>query len=143
MANEAARINAIAYIIPSFLLSLIRLSNFDLFLNAILFTPYYYYNTTLLNQTIDEALRLANKDNIKIHFSLKSNFNEKIVKIFASHKEIGADCVSGGEVKYALKHFPPEKIVFAGIGKTDEEIEHAINNSIFCINVESFEEYDE
>ena len=105
-------------------------------------TPYYYYNTTLLNQTIDEALRLANKDNIKIHFSLKSNFNEKIVKIFASHKEIGADCVSGGEVKYALKHFPPEKIVFAGIGKTDEEIEHAINNSIFCINVESFEELE-
>jgi diaminopimelate decarboxylase len=105
-------------------------------------TPYYYYNTSLLNQTIDEALRLANKDNIKIHFSLKSNFNEKIVKIFASHKEIGADCVSGGEVKYALKHFPPEKIVFAGIGKTDEEIEHAINNSIFCINVESFEELE-
>ena len=42
-------------------------------------TPYYYYNTTLLNQTIDEALRLANQHNIKIHFSLKSNFNEKIV----------------------------------------------------------------
>ena len=105
-------------------------------------TPYYYYNTTLLNQTIEEALRLANKHNMKIHFSLKSNFNEKIVKIFASHKEIGADCVSGGEVDYALKHFSKDKIVFAGIGKTNEEIEKAVNNSIFCINVESFEELE-
>ena len=102
-------------------------------------TPYYYYNTTLLNQTIDTALRLANQHNIKIHFSLKSNFNEKIVKIFASHKEIGADCVSGGEVAFALNHFSKDKIVFAGIGKTNEEIENAVNNSIFCINVESFE----
>ena len=105
-------------------------------------TPYYYYNTTLLNQTIDEALRLANQHNIKIHFSLKSNFNEKIVKIFASHKEIGADCVSGGEVNLALNHFNKDKIVFAGIGKTDEEIENAVNNSIFCINVESFKELE-
>ena len=105
-------------------------------------TPYYYYNTSLLNDTIDEALRLAKQHNIKIHFSLKSNFNEKIVKIFASHEEIGADCVSGGEVDFALKYFSKDKIVYAGIGKTNEEIEKAVNNSIFCINVESFEELE-
>jgi diaminopimelate decarboxylase len=105
-------------------------------------TPYYYYNTTLLNKTIDELIRLSKEHDLKIHFSLKSNFNEKVVNLFASHPEIGADCVSGGEVEFALKKFPKDKIVFAGIGKTDEEIENAVNNSIFCINVESFEELE-
>ena len=105
-------------------------------------TPYYYYNTTLLNQTIDEIIRLSKEHDLKIHFSLKSNFNEKVVNLFASHPEIGADCVSGGEVEFALQKFPKDKIVFAGIGKTDEEIESAVNNSIFCINVESFEELE-
>ena len=105
-------------------------------------TPYYYYNTTLLNQTIDEIIRLSKEHDLKIHFSLKSNFNEKVVNLFASHPEIGADCVSGGEVEFALQKFPKDKIVFAGIGKTDEEIENAVNNSIFCINVESFEELE-
>ena len=105
-------------------------------------TPYYYYNTTLLEQTISTCLSIANKNNIKIHFSLKSNFNEKILKIISSHKEIGADCVSGGEVKLALNFFKPEQIVFAGIGKTDEEIEDAVDNKIFCFNVESLEELE-
>ena len=105
-------------------------------------TPYYYYNTSLLNETIAEALRLAKQHNLKIHFSLKSNFNEKIVRLFASHEEIGADCVSGGEVDYSLKFFPKEKIVFAGIGKTDKEIENAVDNGIFSLNVESYEELE-
>ena len=105
-------------------------------------TPYYLYNTTLLKETISTCLSYANKNNIKIHFSLKSNFNEKILKILSSYKEIGADCVSGGEVGLALKFFKPESIVFAGIGKTEEEIESAVDNNIFCLNVESFEELE-
>jgi len=105
-------------------------------------TPFYYYNTTLLDKTISTCLSIANENNIKIHFSLKSNFNEKILKILSSHKEIGADCVSGGEVNLALKYFKPEEIVFAGIGKTDEEISSAVDNNIFCINVESLEELE-
>ena len=105
-------------------------------------TPYYYYNTTLLNDTINKVVNLSILNNLKVHFSLKSNFNEKIVKIIASHKEIGADCVSGGEVNFALKHFEPNKIVFAGIGKTYKEIENAVEKGIFCINVESFEELE-
>ena len=105
-------------------------------------TPYYLYNTTLLKETISTCLSYANKNNIKIHFSLKSNFNEKILKILSSYKEIGADCVSGGEVGLALKYFKPESIVFAGIGKTEEEIESAVDNNIFCLNVESFEELE-
>ena len=93
-------------------------------------TPYYYYNTSLLNETIDEVLRLS-----KLH-------NLKIVRLFASHEELGADCVSGGEVNYALKFFPADKIVFAGIGKTDKEIEKAVDAGIFCLNVESYEELE-
>ena len=105
-------------------------------------TPYYYYDTQLLEKTISTLLSIPNKNNIKIYFSLKSNFNEKILKIISSHPEIGADCVSGGEVKLALKYFKPESIVFAGIGKTDEEISFAIDNNIFCLNVESLEELE-
>ena len=105
-------------------------------------TPYYFYNTTLLEETISSCLKKANQHNIKIHFSLKSNFNEKILKIISSHKEIGADCVSGGEVELALKYFPPEDIVFAGIGKTDKEIEAAVDKNIFCLNIESLEELE-
>ena len=67
---------------------------------------------------------------------------KKKLKITAYHKEIGADCVSGGEVNFALKHFEPNKIVFAGIGKTYKEIENAVEKGIFCINVESFEELE-
>lgn len=105
-------------------------------------TPYYFYDTPLLEKAISSCLSIANPNNIKIHFSLKSNFNEKILKLISSHQEIGADCVSGGEVKLALKMFKPESIVFAGIGKTDEEISFAIDNDIFCLNVESLEELD-
>ena len=105
-------------------------------------TPYYYYDSPLLEKTISTCLSIANPNNIKIHFSLKSNFNEKILKIISSHPEIGADCVSGGEVKLALKYFKPESIVFAGIGKTDEEISFAVENNIFCLNVESLEELE-
>ena len=57
------------------------------------------------------------------------------MRIFASHKEIGADCVSGGEVNYSVNYFPKDKIVFAGIGKTDEEIADAVDKGIFCIKI--------
>ena len=105
-------------------------------------TPYYYYDTPLLEKTINTCLSIANPNNIKIHFSIKSNFNEKILKIISQHPEIGADCVSGGEVNLALKYFKPESIVFAGIGKNDEEISFAVDNKIFCLNVESLEELE-
>ena len=106
-------------------------------------TPYYYYDTSLLEKTISKCLSIANKNDIKICFSIKSNFNEKILKIISSHPEFGADCVSGGEVKLALKFFKPESIVYAGVGKSDEEIEYAIENNIFCLNVESLGEIED
>ena len=75
-------------------------------------TPYYYYNTTRLNETVTTLLDLAKKDNIKIHFSLKSNFNKNVLKFFQNYPDIGIDCVSGGEVNYSLTQgFSHDKIV--------------------------------
>lgn len=105
-------------------------------------TPYYYYDTNLLKKTIEKCLSITNPNEMTIHFSIKSNFNKKILQLLSSYPEMGADCVSGGEVELALKFFKPEKIVFAGIGKSDEEIELAVDNNIYCINVESIEELD-
>lgn len=105
-------------------------------------TPYYLYDTNLLRKTVSTCLSICNPNQITIHFSIKSNFNPKVLQLLSTYPEMGADCVSGGEVKLALKYFPPKKIVFAGVGKSDEEIEFAVENDIFCINVESVEELD-
>ena len=106
-------------------------------------TPYYLYDTKLLENTLKECLSIANPNDISIHFSIKANYNEKILNFIKDKfPEVGADCVSGGEVKLAMKYFSPEKIVFAGISKSDEEIETAVDNGIFCMNVESMEELD-
>lgn len=105
-------------------------------------TPYYLYDTTLLENTVKKCLSISEPNNISIHFSIKANYNEKVVKFLSTHQEMGADCVSGGEVKLALKYFKPEKIVFAGVSKSDEEIELAVDNNIYCLNVESMEELE-
>ena len=80
-----------------------------------------------MEKTISTCLSIANANNIKI---------------ISSHPELGADCVTGGEVKYALKYFRSKSLVFTGVGKTDEEIFYAVENSIFCLNVESLEELE-
>jgi aspartate kinase len=103
-------------------------------------TPAYRYNLTLLKQTIDIASDEASKYGYNIHYAVKANSNPKILETIAQ-QGFGADCVSGNEIKAALEAgFKPEAIVFAGVGKTNEEIELAIRNKIFCIHVESFEE---
>lgn len=72
-----------------------------------------------------------------ICYAVKANSNLAILRIFAE-LGIGADIVSGGELFRALKvGIKPYKIVFAGVGKTDEEIEYALKNNILMFNVES------
>jgi len=72
-----------------------------------------------------------------ICYAVKANSNLAILRIFAE-LGIGADIVSGGELFKALKAgIKPYKIVFAGVGKTDEEIEYALKNNILMFNVES------
>lgn len=105
-------------------------------------TPYYAYDLDLLNRTIDACLNEANKYEFHIHYALKANANEKILELISS-KGLGADCVSGNEVLKAIdSKFPSHKIVFAGVGKSDNEINDALDANIFCFNVESFQELE-
>jgi diaminopimelate decarboxylase len=82
-----------------------------------------------------------NFTNFLICFSIKSCSNETLIKNLLQFENAGIDCVSIGEVKKALSvGFPVKKLVFAGVGKEEEELEFAIQNNILQINVESKEE---
>jgi diaminopimelate decarboxylase len=101
-------------------------------------TPFYFYDLELLSATIAELLFHAGS--IKVHYALKANSNSRILKII-SQAGLGADCVSGNEIRKALDcDFKADKIVFAGVGKTDEELEYAIESKLGCIHCESLEE---
>lgn len=103
-------------------------------------TPFYLYDVGLLRETIETAISEAQKYGYELHYALKANFSEQILKIISSYG-IGADCVSGNEIDWAVRTgFKPEKIVFAGVGKTDDEINLALNHNIFCLNCESLQE---
>ncbi len=103
-------------------------------------TPLYYYNVELLHKTLDIVKSESSKHDYKIHYAVKANSNRRILSIIAQHG-LGADCVSGGEIKIAIESgFNPRKIVFAGIGKADWEINFALDANIQCFNVESLAE---
>ena len=105
-------------------------------------TPFYFYDKNLLNKTLAKLTRLAGERNYHVHYAVKANANPEILRLIAA-SGIGADCVSGGEIKAALEAgFPAKKIVFAGVGKADWEIEYALEKRIFCFNVESAEELE-
>lgn len=105
-------------------------------------TPFYYYDMDMLEKILRLIIKEAGKYGFKIHYALKSNANEKILNKISS-KGFGADCVSGNEILMAMKcGFDAGNIVFAGVGKTDEEIITGIEKNIFCFNVESLEEIE-
>lgn len=106
-------------------------------------TPFYYYDLDLLASTLDIVRKSANAaggDRFKVHYALKANSNPAVLRPIAE-AGFGADCVSGGEVLAAMRAgIPAEKIVFAGVGKTDAEITLALKAGIGAFNVESEEE---
>lgn len=105
-------------------------------------TPFYYYDMDLLKQTLDAAYAEASKYRYQLHYALKANTNSEILNRISSYG-IGADCVSGNEVKKAIDSgFRTDDIVFAGVGKTDEEIALALKHDIFCFNCESKQELE-
>lgn len=106
-------------------------------------TPFYYYDTDLLKQTLQTAQQAALQiPNSLVHFAIKSNANLSVLQ-YVRDTGFGADCVSGGEIQLCLKAgIPADKIMYAGVGKTDKEISFAIENGILCFNVESLEELD-
>lgn len=107
-------------------------------------TPFYYYDTALLEQTLDIINKETNQYSVpmKVHYAVKANANLKVLQ-HIQKKGLGADCVSGGEIKAALNAgFKPSSIVFAGVGKADWEIELGLDMNIFCFNVESIPELE-
>lgn len=100
-------------------------------------TPFYYYDINLLEATLQEVNKYSDHPGFKVHYAVKANTNPVILEKIAE-SGLGADTVSIGEIEASVKAgFPPEKIVFAGVGKTDYEIERALEIGIGCFNVES------
>lgn len=102
------------------------------------YTPFYFYNTALLKETLQKIKKeISAHKNYIVHYAIKANANPKLLRLIAQ-AGFGADCVSGGEIQRALDTgFPASKIVFAGVGKSDWEINLGLDNDIFCFNVES------
>ena len=103
-------------------------------------TPFYYYDLQQLKATLKVCSDAAFKHHFQVHYAMKANFNPHVLDTVRSFG-FGADCVSGNEVKAAIEHgFKREKIVFAGVGKSDKEINLALDQDIFCFNAESVQE---
>ncbi len=106
-------------------------------------TPFYYYDTELLRQTLQAIVGEARKhEGFVVHYAIKANANPKVLR-FIREAGLGADCVSGGEIEASVKAgFPSNKIVYAGVGKSDWEINLGLDQDIFCFNVESIPELE-
>ena len=103
-------------------------------------TPFYYYDMELLQKTVDYAAEMAQKYGVKIHYAVKANVEKRVLELISS-KGFGADCVSGNEVLHAHEcGFPADKIVYAGVGKSDKEIYNALKLGIEAFNCESLQE---
>ena len=100
-------------------------------------TPFYVYSQqTIINQVNKTKEILGNN----IFYSIKSNSNQAILKLMNS-LDIGADVVSVGELKRALEAgFDPKKIIFEGVGKSEQDLLYAMHKNIRLINTESLEE---
>jgi diaminopimelate decarboxylase len=105
-------------------------------------TPFYFYDLDVLRSTLDIVKKESDNSGYKVHYAVKSNSNPRILKIISSYG-FGADCVSFNEINAALNAgFSPAEIVFAGVGKTDKDINAALNADIFCFNCESVPEME-
>ncbi len=105
-------------------------------------TPFYYYDTALLRATLQSTTQEANRHGFHLHYAVKANANPRILEIIQDYG-IGADCVSGNEVARAVEYgFHPNRIVYAGVGKSDDEIRLALGKDIFCFNCESLPEIE-
>lgn len=106
-------------------------------------TPYYLYDTELLKKTLDEIKKgAATIENSFVHYAVKACTNPKVLEIIRD-AGLGIDCVSGGEIEVVVNAgFDPSRIMFAGVGKADWEIQTALDNNIECFVVESIPELE-
>lgn len=100
-------------------------------------TPLYVYDLDYMQKQYEELKEAFKGRKSILAYAVKSNSNLSVVKHFASLGS-GADCVSIGEVRRAfMAGIPPYKIIFSGVGKSDDEIKEAIEKDILYINLES------
>lgn len=106
-------------------------------------TPFYYYDTTVLRKTLQTINAEAGKhEGFCVHYAIKANANPKVLNVICQ-AGLGADCVSGGEIEAAITTgIPANKIVFAGVGKSDWEINLGLDLGISAFNVESVPELE-
>lgn len=106
-------------------------------------TPFYYYDAKVLRDTLSCINHETSKyPNHVVHYAVKANANHKVLTIIRE-SGLGVDCVSGGEIRAAIRAgFPANKIVYAGVGKADWEINLGLDYDIFCFNVESIPELE-
>ena len=105
-------------------------------------TPFYFYDLDVLRSTLDKVREQSVKYNIKVHYAVKANANPRLLQLISTYG-FGADCVSFNEIEMAIKTgFNPGQIVFAGVGKSDREIEGALKAKISCFNCESLPEIE-
>jgi diaminopimelate decarboxylase len=105
-------------------------------------TPFYYYDLSVLKQTLEQLKKESDKYGFIVHYAFKANTNTELLNLIRTF-QIGADCVSGNEIKRAIEtKFSPDDIVFAGVGKSDAEINYALDHDIFCFNCESTQELE-
>lgn len=116
--------------------------NFDLKQFEGLKTPFYWYDSQLLDQTLQTVKSLADRHGYHVHYAVKANGNLEILRR-VNAAGLGTDCVSGNEILQSIAAgIAPEKIAFAGVGKSDEEIRIGLENNIFCFNCESIPEIE-
>ena len=103
-------------------------------------TPFYFYDVELLHRTLKSAVEQSARYGYHIHYALKANFDDRLLAIIRSYG-LGVDCVSGNEVRKAVESgFDPRKVVYAGVGKNDDEIRYSIEQNILTFNCESRQE---
>ena len=103
-------------------------------------TPFYFYDMDLFHKTVDHVADLAARYDMKVHYAIKANVERRLLE-YISSRGFGADCVSGNEVLHAHScGFPADKIVYAGVGKSDKEIYEALKLGIEAFNCESLQE---
>lgn len=106
-------------------------------------TPFYYYDSEVLRTTLSAInSEIQKHEGFVVHYAIKANANPGVLRMIRE-AGLGADCVSGGEIEAALKAgFASNKIVYAGVGKSDWEINLGLDNDIFSFNVESIPELE-
>lgn len=106
-------------------------------------TPFYWYDMDVLRATLLKISENEQKySGYKVHYAVKANANTVLLEEIRK-AGLGVDCVSGNEVRCAVENgFDPAKVVFAGVGKSDWEIEYALEAGISCFNVESVPEME-